>query len=442
MMARFFFNLMIALTFSLVSVSFASEQEAIDLFKKGKQYFDNKQYQEAYDYFFEAFQIDPGNLDINFYLGRAAFEKGNYEAAVMAFERILMMHPDAMRVKLEMGRSYFKLKSYQLARQYFKEVLDTNPPDQDRRNIENFLAAIDAAETRHFFIATVSTGITWDDNIRVTPAEDRIRTVIGDVTLTGENATPQSDRIFNITAILSHAYQFQEPWLSWRSSGINYNAIYKFADDLDQIYFNLTTGPDMVLREYLLGVRGIANQLYLDGDRYLGTLGIGSTLTFPLMPYQMVDIGLKGEKKYFFQDKHKDAVNLQIAAGSIFTWTSNRIGVTLTGESEDAEDDINSYNRYGVMLNYSRLLPLDFIFSASVRYQRTKYEEYESLFGEKRCDDVTDINFGLSKTLWRSSDKHRSLFFSLSYAHTDSDSNLDLYIYKKNVTSTAFQFRF
>ena len=442
MMVRLFLNLAIALTFTIVSVSFASDQGTFDLFQKGKHYFDNKQYQESYDYFFKAFQIDPGNLDINFYLGRAAFEKGDYEAAVMAFERILMMNPDAMRVKLEMGRSYYKLKSYQLARQYFKEVLETNPPDQVRRNIENFLAAIDAAETRHVFIATVSTGITWDDNVRVSPAEDRIRTVIGDVTLTGATASPQSDRIFNITGTLTHAYQFQEPWLAWKSTGINYNAIYQFEDDLDQTYFNITTGPEMVLGGYLLGVRGIANYLYLDDDRYLGTLGIGSTLTFPLLSFQMIDIGLKGEKKYFFQDNSKDAVNLQIAGSSTFTWAANRIGITLTGESEDAVDDINSYSRYGVMLNYSRLLPFGVFFSTRARYQRTEYGDIESLFGEERCDDVTDINFGLSKTLWRSSDKGRSLLFSLSYAHTDSDSNLDLYIYEKNVTSTLFQFRF
>jgi len=156
----------------------------------------------------------------------------------------------------------------------------------------------------------------------------------------------------------------------------------------------------------------------------------------------MVDVGLKGEKKYFFQDESKDAVNLQIAASSFFTWRSNRIGVALTGESEDAVDDINSYNRYGVMLNYSRILPLDFIFSTSVRFQRTEYGEVESLFDEDRCDEVTDIKFGLSKTLWRSSDKRRSLLFLLNYAHTDSDSNIDLYIYKKNVTATVFQFRF
>lgn len=441
-MARLFLNLVIALTFSLVSVSFAIDQETTDLFQKGKHYFDNKQYQEAYDYFFKAFQIDPGNLDINFYLGRAAFQKGDYEAAVMAFERILMMHPDAMRVKLEMGRSYFKLKSYQLARQYFKEVLDTNPPDQVRKNIENFLAAIDAAETRHFFIATVSSGITWDDNVRVAPASDKIRTVIGDVNLIGQAASPQSDRIFNTTAIFTHLYKFPDDKMIWRSSGINYNAIYQFEDDLDQIYFNLVTGPEVSFGKYLLRVNGIGNYLYLDYERYLGTVGMGSTLTFPLISYQMVDIGLKGEKKYFFQDESKDAFNLQISASSFYTWMSNRIGVALIGESEDAEDNINSYDRYGATLSYDRILPFDFTLSASIRYQRTEYEDVESLFGENRCDDVTDIRFGLSKTLWRSYDKRQSFLFSLNYAHTDSDSNIDLYIYKKNVTSTVFQFRF
>ena len=167
----------------------AAELSVRDNFELGKQYFDAGSYKEAYDHFFKAFKMDPGNSDINFFIGRAAFEIGDYEAAVMAYERVLIAQPDVSRVKLEMARCYFHLKSFETAKQYFNQVLETKPPAKVRINIENFLAAIDAAKTRHVFSGVLSTGITWDDNVRVSPANDRISTIIGDITLIGESAT-------------------------------------------------------------------------------------------------------------------------------------------------------------------------------------------------------------------------------------------------------------
>ncbi len=84
-MIRFFY-LITTVVLVLTSVAYATAQNATESFKKGKYFFDNGKYQEAYDYFFKAFQEAPGNPNINFYLGRAAFEKGDYEAAVMAFD--------------------------------------------------------------------------------------------------------------------------------------------------------------------------------------------------------------------------------------------------------------------------------------------------------------------------------------------------------------------
>lgn len=199
-MIRFFY-LITTVVLVLTPVAYATAQNATESFKKGKHFFDNDKYQEAYDHLFKAFQEAPGNPNINFYLGRAAFEKGDYEAAVMAFERILIMNPGVARAKLELARSFFNLKSYELARQHFIEVLETKPPDRVQKNIENFLAAIEAAEKRHIFSGFLSTGISWDNNVRVAPSNEKIRTIIGDVALTGSTATPLSDNIYTTTFV-------------------------------------------------------------------------------------------------------------------------------------------------------------------------------------------------------------------------------------------------
>ena len=367
-MIRFFY-MITTMVVVLASVSFATAQNVTESFKKGKSFFDNGKYQEAYDTLFQAFQDAPGNPNVNFYLGRAAFEKGDYEAAVMTFERILIMNPGVTRVKLELGRSFFHLKSYELARQHFIEVLETKPPDRVRKNIENFLTAIEAAEKRHIFSGFLSTGISWDNNARVAPSNEIIRTIIGDVTLTGSAATPLNDNIYTTTLVMNHIYRFRSDRTLWKSTGLVYSGKYQFEDDLDQLLLSLVTGPEMKTRSVLWGLNGLFNHLEVDWGRYLGSYGLGSYFTYAPKPRILINVGATGEKKKFYQSPDKDAINLKVNAALDFILNPHRINMTLNGELEDAENDVNSYNRFAVTLRYDRPLLLDMALSTSLRYR-------------------------------------------------------------------------
>ena len=92
-----------------------------DVFQQGLMYFDSGNFKDAYRLFLKAFKADPGDLNINFYLGRAAFESGNYEMALMAFERILIAQPESVRIKLEMARTFHRLGLRDSARRYFED---------------------------------------------------------------------------------------------------------------------------------------------------------------------------------------------------------------------------------------------------------------------------------------------------------------------------------
>lgn len=437
----------ILFSIAVIAVAIATGAGAADLspqdhLELGRQYFDAGSFKEAHDHLFEAFKLAPGNPEINFLLGRAAFEMGDYESAVMAYERVLIAQPNLSRVKLEMARCFFHLKSYETAKQYFNEVLETKPPDIVRKNIENFLAAIDAAQTRHVFSGLVSTGITWDDNVRVSPADERISTIIGDVILTGESATPQDDRIYTTTALMNHVYRFENNRMLWKTTGLNYNGFYQFSDDLDQNYFNLITGPEMRLGKYILEVQGVLNQLYLSYDRYLGTCGLTTIASFAPKPSFLVNLGLLGQQKDFYQDEDRDAFNVGATGNAFWIFAPNRIGVGIAGESENADNDLYSYHRYRINLRYDRLFPCGFNAFAGYRYQKTEYDEEEPMFAKKRSDDLNEIIAGISKTLWRSDDSRKILTAFISFTYTDSDSNIDLYTYDKNVVITSLELRF
>ena len=105
------------------SFSLAVEEKGNESFEKGLSDFRTGQYQQAFDRFLEAFLENPGNPDVDFYLGRAAFEIGDYETALMAFERILIIGPETDRVKLEMARCYFKLGLNENAKEIFSRPM-------------------------------------------------------------------------------------------------------------------------------------------------------------------------------------------------------------------------------------------------------------------------------------------------------------------------------
>ena len=92
--------------------------------ESGKHLLSQGEFVQAYSHFYQLFQNDPQNQDLNFYLGKSAYGMGDYEAAVMAFERVLIIDPDSVAAKVELGKSYQRLGSVDAAMQYFEDVLD------------------------------------------------------------------------------------------------------------------------------------------------------------------------------------------------------------------------------------------------------------------------------------------------------------------------------
>lgn len=426
----------------LCATAGAAVSERSDSFQQGLVYFDSGNYQDAYDLFLKAFKADPGNINLNFYLGRAAFEIGNYEMALMAFERIMIAQPESVRIKLEMARTYYQLGLRDSARQYFEEVLATNPPAAVGRNIEIFLADIDMAEKRHFVSGQIAAAIDWDDNVFAAPANDVVDTVVGDVVLQGKGAKPRSDFLFNTTGILSHKYQPPDSPFSWASTGAAYNALYRKESELDTLFLAFNTGPEIHLKSYILRLHGLANYLELDWERFLRSAGVEMILGVLFNPSTLLNISSKYENKKYYQVDDRDSDNFNLKAESIFLFGANRISVAAAGEIENAQNDVYSYNQAGALINYERILPYELMIFGYYEYRYRAFEGDQPLFDRKRWDNLHYAGAGLSKTIWRSSDFRQNLSLRFNYRYTRSDSNIELYEFDKNVASASLAYSF
>jgi outer membrane protein len=408
-------------------------------FAQGQRSFERGRYHQAYDLFFEAFKEDPANLNYSFHLGRAAFQKGDFETAVMAFERILIADPGSVRVKLELARSYFELGSHELAKQYFGEVLETNPPEAVWQNIRKFLAAIEAAERRHFLGGILTLGIQYDDNVRVAPNENLIFVPFFGNDIPVEDG--RSDWIINATMVINHVYKVLDASWAWKTAAINYSGFYGSQNDLNVLFWGLTTGPVRQTKRYLWETQALINHVRLDSDRYLEIYGLGTNLTLLFDDRFIFPLGVALQEKNF-QDNKRDASNFKLQGGPVFIINKNRLGITLGWETENADDDRHSYKRASLGLRYDRLLPYNFAGFAAYRFENSKYDQPEPFFLVRRDDDKQEFTTGFSRTLWKAQDTKRSLAALLSYTHTRTDSNIAIYEYDKNLVATSLTLAF
>ena len=352
----------------------------------------------------------------------------------MAYERVLMVDPNAARVKLELARAHLQLGTRELARQYFKEVLATNPPEQVWKNIESFLAAIDASEQKHFFNGTFTLGHAWDDNARSAPVSSQISAGLFEFQLTGPSAAPQSDQLNTSTLVLNHIYKNEKYPFLWKTAATSYNALYQSLHDLDVNYLGLATGPVFQKDNYIWDVQALGSYLDVEHDRYQSSFGAASSLTYYFLKNLMGALAVKAEDKNNYVDPGRDALNLMFSAGPVLLVGPNRLSLLFTKEKENADYDVNGYDRFGWKLRYDRSLPYDFAVFTGLGYTLTDYDAMHPFFGVTRNDKVQELTAGVSRLLWQNTASNQALIIQLAHTYTNSDSDIDLYTYRKNVT--------
>ena len=135
---------------------------------------------------FQQMLRNPGNLDVAFAYADVSAQLGDYEAPVSALERMLLYNPNLPRVQLETGGLYFRMGSYDLARGYFEKAASANPPAAVRQRIDDYLAQIDKAQSRHHVSGYLFLGGQYQSDANVAPSSPLIFSPIGPVLLNSQ----------------------------------------------------------------------------------------------------------------------------------------------------------------------------------------------------------------------------------------------------------------
>lgn len=448
----------LCLLFFISIPAHAKEAEGVTALEKGKIFFQQKSYEQAYLALHQAFMQDPTDLNVSFFMGRAAFEqamlsrvKGDeetaqrrLEAALMAFDRVLIVQPGAIRVKLEIARCHMELGSFEIAKQHFHEVLDSNPPESVKKNIDFLLAAIASSEERHYFSGMASLGISFDDNVRSGPPAGTVTAKLG--ILEFQAGDPVKDQIMANIVAVSHTYNIPETPYSWKSSVLVFNNFYDSYKDLDLSMIGISTGPAFQGDRILLDVSTHLNNIMLGWDEYVRPFGIGSSITYLLDPRVILTSSITLEKKIYAKnsDESKDATNLLINFSPSLILDDNRFTFNLATERESANVDYWCYDKLSWGLRYDRVLPHDLTAYASFDAKATDYDATNTPATDTiaRKDTVYVYTVGLAAIFWKSKKKDRNLSLQVTHTFTDARSNISRSNYEKNVFASTLSYSF
>ena len=362
------------------------------------------------------------------------YRHGSYEEALALFDRILIENPDLQKAKLYYAKTLFKLKLYREAKNEFLALKQHSLTSDEQKEISRYLNAIDKQNRQKLFQTTLTLGVGFDDNINLTT--DRAYTQYGPYLL--KNDTNKTESSYAIAALLlSHTYKTPEYTLN--TNLYSYNELLHSAEGNDLNFVDLSSGLYKQIAAFNLGIRAGANSIYLDGKHISYDLYTVPSVTYALSKQLQIKLsaGYTNNHTEFADDR--DYRRYDTGAQIVYTkeqltFLSSYQLMRYKAKEEKRYDISKDLSIYTLYMKY-RLFKMTDI-ACKISYEAHRFSTIDPLLGYAREDDKKRLKL----TAGRSLSKKATLF--INYEHTDSDSNINVYTYTKNLYTVLFQYRF
>lgn len=395
----------------------------------------------------------------------AAIEDARLRTARERLTALLAANPSLSRARLELARVHYLDRDYARARAEAQRVLDDpDTPPAVRTTILAFLAQIDADQkryaARHQWAPSLYAGLMYDSNVNIGPSRDIIDT--GAVVCTPGNpcavapgSRPQEDFAAVLSPGLVHTYnpdrRFDygelQGFFLWESQANAYYRAYFDETDFNLGVLTLRTGPAWVVPgRWRAGIGLQLDQIFL-GDQ---SLALFSSLN-PNLGIQVGDdleITLDGliTDRHYWEDNEegRDGWYTSAMLSATKYFNARRFALQAGAGWSDFDADEDRFGYSGPRLTAGLLWQAwaDGLVYARVDYQGYDFDGPESFPFENQVRDDDELRFSLGFQHDFRSGALRNWSLLGGWVHTDSDSNVQIYDYDRDVVNLGLSRRF
>lgn len=388
----------------------------------------------------------PGELgkpDFDYFFGIAAIDAGEPADGVLALERYLLNNPGSVVARLELGRGYFLLGDTPRAREMFDEVLRLNPPAEVRGRIDRLMQAIREKESAFKTSVTAFFEGTYghDSNANSGIGQDSITLPLFGTLQLAQDGKETSDRFHGI-AIGGQVNVPLKPGLAFFAGAQLDSRNFDEVGQFDQrttggaAGFSLTRDPN----QFRLSISG--NQLRVQSRKY-------RTLQAATFEWNRGIDAKRGFSVYLQQAKLEYAGDNQVRDADVQSigagWRQSfdgawqpflTLGVNVGREDNKRNRDDLGRDTYGARAGVGLSVTSRISAALSINWQESKYQAFDDFLGARREDRFYSVEAALGYALTP------NLGARLELSHSNNDSNIALFEYKRSVVAAKLRYDF
>lgn len=394
---------------------------------------------EAYQLLLPQESARAGDPQYDTLLGLAALEAGEPERAVFALERAVALEPANHRARTALARAHLALGERDAARREFQA--GRRDADADAKAaIDRHLSAMAAAEATQI-TGRFEAGIGYDSNVNAATDNSRIAIPIlgGGTFPLDPNARQRSDSFASIAGSIGVAHRLTPGWalLGGASGAAKLN---HKASDFDTLTLDGSLGVRWFEGKEAVTVSAQAQRFELDYSRFGSTTGFSAQWQHSYSDTRQATLfGQFSQLRYPTQNfRDTDRTIVGVAYGRALALPYSPIayvsGYFGHEEERDAAFRHMAYDPWGVRAGAQAQLGDGWGAFFNVAHEQRQYSGRDPTFLAIRKDRQSDLGAGASYLLAPG----RTLIGQIS--HTDSQSNIVVYRFKRTMLSMSVKF--
>ncbi|MBL8518578.1 MAG: DUF560 domain-containing protein [Betaproteobacteria bacterium] len=384
-----------------------------------------------------------GKPEFDYFFGIAAIDAGEPAEGVLALERYLLNNPGSAVARLELGRGYFMLGDTARAREMFDEVLRLNPPPEVRGRIDRLMAAIREKESafKTTFSAFFESTFGHDSNANSGIGQDTITLPLFGTLQLAQDGKETSDRFHGI-ALGAQVNVPLRPGLALFAGGNvdsrNFDAVGQF----DQRTKSGAAGLSLTRDANGFRLSVSANELAVQSQKYRSLRAFTFEWNRSLDAKRGFSVFAQQAKLSYAGDNQvRDADVQTVGAG----WRQSfegawqpflSVGVNAGREDNKRNRDDLGRDTYGARAGLGLSITSRINAALSLNWQESKYKAFDDFLGAKREDRFVTVEAALGYALTP------NLGARLELSHSNNDSNIPLFEYKRSVVAAKLRYDF
>lgn len=427
-----------------VPISVYANSDAPDFevtIEKGKIFFNNSEYAKALEEFNSAVSAKPDDPAANWWLGVSYLKAGNHEKAIAPLTKATRDPELSVTANYYLGTAYYRLGFFEDAKKSFESVLAHSPTEDLKSYAHGYLDYINkrmSAEQRDISAKplelTFAAGIQYDTNAILAPDDEKLVSVMG--IKKGSNdwrSVLYLDGVYNL--INSKNWRAGAGYSVYQNLHKRHSSYNANVQSLSA-FSVYSKDPFSVKAEYDY------EYTFFGGHRFSSIHSLSSVLSVIECPHTSSELTYAYHKNYYWDshlattNSHRRGHNNSIGISQIVR-ISNAIHLT-AGYNYDVESAIRDYwsyngDKFSVSIDAVKN-PWRFDLGAET-YNR-KYKEQDPVAAMIRADRTHTYSAGITRALSQRVD------VILMYDFVNSNSNMESFAYKREISSIFATIRF